>query len=219
MADLGFFSCRRGLIFAVVFLWFSLICIRESAATGAFPTPPNCGKLECPSYDVVFSGKDFEIRRYKKALWISTPPISGNSFQNATAKGFGPLFAYIEGKNAKSKKIGMTAPVVVDISPFAGTFTVRFYLPRKFQKKPPTSSEVRAETWPGPQYAAVRRFGGVLVDPIIPIQATLLREAIRGSPFEEAIIARPGGPTTYTIAGYSSPDERVNHINEVMFLF
>lgn len=129
------------------------------------------------------------------------------------------LYAYIEGKNDRRAKVGMTAPVVVDISPFAGTFAVRFYLPRRYQKNPPRSKEVRLQAWPRTQYAAVRRFGGYLKDEVIPPQATALRESIRGTRWEAAVISRPGGPTAYTIAGYNSPDERKNRINEVMFLF
>ncbi|CAA6660053.1 unnamed protein product [Spirodela intermedia] len=207
---MGFFSVRWTGFLLVMIACFS-VSVRESAATGGFPKPPNCKILECPSYKVVFSGKDFEIRSYRNALWISSPPINSSSFEAATGKGFGPLSAYIQGWNDQVAKVEMTAPVLVDVTPSTGglcnsTFVVRFYMPQKYQNAPPSSPKVDPETWPGPRYAAVRRFGGFLNDVDIPAEAAALRNSLRGSPWKAATAGEGGaGTSTYTVAGYNSP--------------
>lgn len=85
---MGLFS-GRWTGFLLVMLACLSLSVRESAATGGFPKPPICKTLECPSYKVVYSGKDFEIRSYPNALWISTS-INSSSFEAATNQGFGP---------------------------------------------------------------------------------------------------------------------------------
>lgn len=49
---------------------------------------PSCGSLACPSYEVLHSQEDFEIRSYKAAVWMSTPPINSSSYKEAANMGF-----------------------------------------------------------------------------------------------------------------------------------
>ncbi|KAL5989960.1 hypothetical protein ACLOJK_010855 [Asimina triloba] len=53
---------------------------------GAFP--PTCNRIECPTFDVIYAGDGFEIRRYNSAMWTSTAPIDDISFVAATRAGF-----------------------------------------------------------------------------------------------------------------------------------
>jgi len=50
--------------------------------------PESCQKNECPTYNVIEEGKDYEIRSYKSPVWISTSPIRNKSFSGATRTGF-----------------------------------------------------------------------------------------------------------------------------------
>ncbi|KAH7849379.1 hypothetical protein Vadar_016972 [Vaccinium darrowii] len=114
----------------------------------------------------------------------------------------------------------MTAPVFVDINPANASgpssnssYIVYFYLPRKYQKSPPPplSDEVRLVTLPKYQYAAVKRLGGFLKNINITSQVTALKKSLKGTPSESAIAKTYG-----TVAGYNSPYENVNRVNEVM---
>ncbi|CAA6660052.1 unnamed protein product [Spirodela intermedia] len=98
----------------------------------------------------------------------------------------------------------MTAPALVDITPAKrpssnSTFVVRFF-------------------WPGPRYAAVRRFGGFANDNNIPPQALALAESLRGTRWAAALGGRGGVPSTYTVGSYNGPFE-FDRVNEVFFLF
>ncbi|MQM13212.1 hypothetical protein Taro_046138 [Colocasia esculenta] len=201
-----------------------LLSCREGAVVGSYVKPSSCDSLECPSYRVVHYEENLEIRSYDKAVWMATPPINSTSYTEASNLGFLSLFAYIQGKNEQGAKIEMTTPVLVDIIPSTGpfcnsNFVVRFYVPRAHQKAPPRSDKVRPETWPGPRYAAVRRFGGFLNDANIPVEAAALRSSLHGTPWEAAAGGGGARPARYTVAGYNSPFEFQNRVNEVMFLF
>lgn len=50
--------------------------------------PPTCNRIECPNYDLIQSGKDYEIRRYNSSMWMSTAPIDDINLYSATRTGF-----------------------------------------------------------------------------------------------------------------------------------
>ncbi|CAA7396365.1 unnamed protein product [Spirodela intermedia] len=209
--------------FLLVLVVFSGSFLEGEATVWGYPTPSNCRTLECPSYEVIYSQKDFEIRRYPKAVWVSTPPLTSRTYREAADRGFNFLFAYINGRNDRGVRVDMTAPALVDITPAKrpssnSTFVVRFFVPRKFQKSPPTAPLVIAGKWPGPRYAAVRRFGGFANDNNIPPQALALAESLRGTRWAAALGGRGGVPSTYTVGSYNGPFE-FDRVNEVFFLF
>ncbi|KAI8572441.1 hypothetical protein RHMOL_Rhmol01G0198800 [Rhododendron molle] len=215
------------LVVIAMALFGSMLC-QGKAKTKGFEVPPNCEKLECPPYQVIKSQKDYEIRSYKRALWVSSPQINSTSFNDGSGKGFKILFAYFLGKNKQLAEINMTAPVLVDVNPSNATgpsstslFTVYFFLPQKYQKiSPPVADQVHPVTLPKRKYAAVRRFGGFLNNTDIPLQVTSLRESLKGTPWESAIAKTYGGGIVpYTVAGYNSPFELVNRVNEVVLWF
>ncbi|CAN6481510.1 unnamed protein product [Victoria cruziana] len=189
-----------------------------TAAAAPYRIPLNCKTLECPSYDVVDSQNEFEIRRYRSPVWMSTQPIRTTSYTIGSNEGFTTLFSYIQGNNQDNAKIEMTAPVLVDVSP--SSYVVSFYVPQKFQASPPSSAEVHAVRWPGSRYAAVRRFGGFMNDVNIATEADALTKSLQGTPWAFAAPADAGrSPATYTVAGYNSPFEFENRVNEVMLIF
>lgn len=56
--------------------------------------PPTCNRIECPNYDLIQSGKDYEIRRYNSSMWMSTAPIDDINLYSATRTGFLRLILY-----------------------------------------------------------------------------------------------------------------------------
>lgn len=69
-------------------LLFFLVLISNGYSTKLDSYPPTCKKIECPNYDVIESGKDYEIRRYDSPMWMSTAPIDDISYVSATRTGF-----------------------------------------------------------------------------------------------------------------------------------
>lgn len=57
--------------------------------------PSSCKHLECPGYNVIHVGNDFEIRCYNSTVWISTSPIDSASLVDATRVGFMRYFLIV----------------------------------------------------------------------------------------------------------------------------
>lgn len=86
--------------------------------------------LEIPSYTVVSSSGDFELRRYQGHITAQVT-VAGTR-REAANRGFRVLANYIFGGNADGEKISMTAPVVQTPQADTGTWTVEFMMPSKF---------------------------------------------------------------------------------------
>lgn len=73
-----------------------LVNLLSGSELGLFPAsehvglviPPSCGRIECPNYDVIHVGDEYEIRRYNSSMWSSTSPIQDISLVEATRTGF-----------------------------------------------------------------------------------------------------------------------------------
>ncbi|KAJ0103207.1 hypothetical protein Patl1_05413 [Pistacia atlantica] len=200
------------------------ISIRASEEKG-YEMPLNCKKVECASYEVIDSQKEYQIREYKKAMWVSALPINSSSYEDGAYKGFNILFSYIQGNNEEAAQLNMTAPVFVDIIPSKdplsnSTFVVNFLLPNNYQKNPPPSTLAHPVELPKQNYAAVRRFGGFISDNEIPLQVLALEKSLNGTKWESSIVKKSkGNAMTYTIAGYNSPFDKENRVNEIIFWF
>ncbi|KAL8242613.1 hypothetical protein R6Q59_012915 [Mikania micrantha] len=196
---------------------------KEPVAVGKFPA--QCNRIECPTYDVVYSGDDYEIRLYNSSMWATTSPIDDISFVEGTRTGFLQLFNYIQGKNNYNQQIEMTAPVLTEIAPSDGpfcesSFLVSFYVPKKNQPDPPPADGITAQKW-GPTYVAVRQFGGFVTDSMVGVEAAALSASISGTIWSEAVNKSHAGEitTVYTVAQYNSPFEFDNRVNEIWFKF
>ncbi|XP_055823659.1 uncharacterized protein LOC129892132 [Solanum dulcamara] len=187
--------------------------------------PPTCQRIECPNYDLIESGKDYEIRLYNSPMWMSTAPIDDISFVSATRTGFLRLFKYIQGKNSYHETIEMTGPVMTQVKPSDGpfcssSFVVSFYVPKKNQPNPPPAKGLHLQKW-GKTYVAVRQFSGFAADSDIPIEAAALSASIAGTKWAAAIDKSQAADNTtiYTVAQYNSPFEFKNRVNEIWFTF
>ncbi|KAJ6428459.1 hypothetical protein OIU84_023814 [Salix udensis] len=212
-------------LFILTLALCTTVMFEQCQGRSVYEEPANCLRLECAPYQVIHSQKDYEIRSYRAATWISTSPIHSNSFKDAAGRGFNILFAYIQGNNDHAASINMTAPVLVDMFPSTGsshntTFTVQLYLPQKYQKNPPLSRQVHPVKMPEHRNAAVKRFGGFMNEASIPRQVLALRRSLKGSPWESSIAkTQSKGHVPCSVAGYNSPYEHENRVNEVMFWF
>lgn len=203
--------------------WPGLLTQKQTVAVGGFP--PQCNRIECPTYDVIHSGDGYQIRVYNSSMWATTSPIDDISFVDGTSTGFLQLFKYIQGQNSYNQQVEMTAPVLTEIAPSDGpfcesSFLVSFYVPKKNQADPPPAKGITIQKW-GPTYVAVRQFGGFVKDSEIGVEAAALSASLSGSVWSDAIEKSHSGEitTVYTVAQYNSPFEFDNRVNEIWFTF
>lgn len=127
------------------------------------------------------------------------------------------LFEYYGGKNSQGLKINMTAPVLV--APGEGGYKVHFYLPKQFQTFAPTplNPDIRLANLPGKahQYAAVRRFDGLITDETIPLNLEPLKRSLQSS--HEYARAVEGGVTM--LGAYNRPTQLTDRVNELFIWF
>ncbi|XP_012673172.2 heme-binding protein 2-like [Clupea harengus] len=173
--------------------------------------------LPSPKYTPTESkGKDYEIRIYETANWVSTS-LKGMQGDPIMKEGFSRLFKYIQGENETKEKVEMTAPVTCRVEPGAGpacetTFTVSFFIPEQNQADPPkpTSPEVFIEN--RPEFTAfVRTYGGFTNEQTVREEYLKLAESLRrdGVQFREE---------PYYRVGYDPPFKLTNRRNEVWLL-
>lgn len=125
------------------------------------------------------------------------------------------LFSYYKGVNKGGVTINMTTPVLVDVE--NSTYTVDFYVPKKYQNgglPQPLATGITQVRLPKHKYVAVRRFDGFITDQNIPTQVAALKKSLKGTPYERAAAL-----DKFTLAGYNSPFELTNRVNEVFLWF
>jgi len=179
-----------------------------------------CNKLDCPKYSVLKTAKDYQIRRYQSFKWASASSDEKIlDYKEASRENFMKLFRYINGSNAQQQKVKMTAPVLTHIpvtqGPFcAPNFTMHFFMPYKFQDKPPTPLEdkddVKIVELPE-MTVYVGTFGGHITMDNIQTYGAALGKALM----------KDGIDFDYTqlfTAGYDAPYKLFNRHNEIMFL-
>ncbi|XP_078603992.1 uncharacterized protein LOC144877817 [Branchiostoma floridae x Branchiostoma japonicum] len=97
---------------------------------------------ECPEFELLCSTPEYDIRRYKSALWVSTTTLH-LSLSQATARGRKRLHDYFKGLNDKRLTMPYTAPMVTqtrepsEIESPVREITVSMPLPKKVAKNPP----------------------------------------------------------------------------------
>ncbi|KAK1433835.1 hypothetical protein QVD17_10753 [Tagetes erecta] len=166
---------------------------------------------ESPSYTVIHSESDFEIRSYEPSVWM-TAPSKKNSFRKATNDGFHRLFQFIEGANLNNSRVSMTVPVLT-IPLDSSAYVVYFYLPDKFQASPPLplpELNLKPESWPA-ACVAVRQFSGFARDKNTVEEAEKLATSLSRSGYSTAASSN----FAYSIAQYNSPLKFFGRLNEV----
>ncbi|CAH1272180.1 HEBP2 [Branchiostoma lanceolatum] len=106
----------------------------------------NACTRECPDFELLCSRPEYDVRRYKSALWVSTT-MSDLSLSQASGRGRKRLHDYFGGANDKRLKMSYTAPLVTQTrapseSPVR-EITVSMPLPTKVAKNPPKPRDPR----------------------------------------------------------------------------
>jgi hypothetical protein len=146
---------------------------------------------------------------------FSTARVVAADWSGATQKGFQLNFAYIEGENAASKKIPMTAPVVTrnpagDENWLVSFFTPQSLYPTGASAPVPTSKNVSIEALPLSTFA-VAEFGGEATGPDYEVASALLKAAL----VEDGIALAPAeDPWAEAWCGYDAPNDLFHRHNE-----
>jgi hypothetical protein len=183
--------------------------------------------IEEPSYEVIETYEEFEVRRYQPYL-LAEVDVSGG-INSAGNKAFRILAGYIFGDNEAATKMAMTAPVesrsrnqgekMAMTAPVTSTkkdgdemTTVAFVMEQKYSIETlPVPNDQRIQVREVPErIVAVRRYSGRWTDTKYQRNLQLLVEALSNESLEvvgEAVLARYNSP-------FSLPMMRRN---EVMF--
>lgn len=135
---------------------------------------------ETQTYNVIRSGKDFEIRFYPQATIASITTVATN-YSALGNSGFKKLAGYIFGGNSGKQKIAMTSPVYMQVNDSASTMS--FVMPAQFNKDSlplPNDSTVSIETT-SDEYVAAIRFGGFANEKRIREYTTKLENALKAN--------------------------------------
>jgi len=195
----------------IVFISAVLLAVVASAVSPSF-----CKGLECPKFETLGSGPNYEIRKYEPAYWATVSIDSMEDYRFVQARAFQILFRYISGENVEKQKIEMTAPVRDQIIPGAGpfcnsTFMISFFVPFKFQSKPPTPTNPLAKITLSPEMTVgVYSFGGFVSDWNSTVVANVLK---LGQALDQANIKYT--TNTLFVNGYDSPFTIFDRHNEI----
>ncbi|XP_019618418.1 PREDICTED: uncharacterized protein LOC109465505 isoform X1 [Branchiostoma belcheri] len=95
---------------------------------------------ECPEFELLCSTPEYDVRRYKSALWASTT-VSTLSLSQASGTTWSRIHEYFKGKNDQNIKLPGTGPMVTQTREPAENIlreiTVSVPLPRNMAKHPP----------------------------------------------------------------------------------
>ncbi|KAI9152934.1 hypothetical protein LWI28_003213 [Acer negundo] len=182
--------------------------------------------VETPSYEVVQSSPDYEIRKYTPSV-VAEVTYDPSQFKGDKDGGFTVLANYIGAlgnpQNTKPEKIAMTAPVITKSSSESGsekiamtapvvtkgggegekkTVTMQFLLPAKYVKaeeapKPVDERVVIREE--GERKYGVVKFGGVATEEVVEEKVDKLKKSLERDGFSvvgEFLLARYNPPWT-----------------------
>ena len=175
--------------------------------------------LEEPTYSIVKSNENYEIRKYSDRLAVEVEFSSENS-------GFRYLFNYISGENTTSEKVNMTVPVTqsakidmtapVTQSNKDGKMLMQFFLPSKFTidtAPTPTNKRVKLVIIEGGYYA-IKRYSGRTSDTNYKKHLEKLKENLISDNIEtldDGIKAIFNGPFTLPIMRRNEVMMKINY--------
>lgn len=122
----------------------------------AFAATSRAG-YESAGFVLISKEGDFEIRRYKPLVVVSTPMQDGEN--NGS---FGRLFNYISGRNEGNEKIAMTTPVFMPSGEGGEPGEMQFVVPAAVAEAgppKPSDPEVRLAKMSGGVYGVLRYSG------------------------------------------------------------
>ena len=175
--------------------------------------------LEEPTYSIVKSNENYEIRKYSDRLAVEVEFSSESS-------GFRYLFNYISGENITSEKVSMTVPVTqsakidmtapVTQSNKDGKMLMQFFLPSKFTidtAPTPTNKRVKLVIIEGGYYA-IKRYSGRTSDTNYKKHLEKLKENLISDNIEtldDGIKAIFNGPFTLPIMRRNEVMMKINY--------
>ena len=133
--------------------------------------------------------------------------LSGNTYKDASSKGFSILAGYIFGGNDKNEKIAMTSPVAMSLQ---DSMTMMFMVPKKFNKETlpqPNQSQIQFQEEPAKTVAAIT-FGGWANDEKIEKYKQILKSALDAEGITHT--------NRFYFLGYNPPFEVFNRKNEII---
>ncbi|XP_013389351.1 heme-binding protein 2-like [Lingula anatina] len=188
--------------------------LKVQQGTTESKSPDFCNGLDCPTFTVLKTTKEYSIRQYDVSKWVGTSEYSMD-WSNSTTTMFWRLFRYISGQNQPKTKVAMTAPVLTKIVPGQGpacesNFTMHFFIPATETNPPqPTDPKVSLSTLKSMK-VYVRAFGGFPKEEIWTSEAQKLAQAINDNSLFYSDF--------WFTAGYDGPSKIINRHNEVWFV-
>ncbi|KAL1561749.1 hypothetical protein AAHA92_04414 [Salvia divinorum] len=192
---------------------FSCIVVQEckgpiAKGYGGDGPPTQCKKVDCPTFTVIHSEKEFEIREYNQSLWVTAPSLLQYSIMGGLAKAGEILFDYYARGNDQGVMIFDhydPGPVLLlDVSnstALNSTYTMYYYVPEKYQNgglPKPLESEIKQVKLPKYKYAAARRVYSEIIEDIILGQVDALRTQLKNTKYKRAA---DRGQYTYVMYG------------------
>ncbi|XP_078685641.1 uncharacterized protein LOC144918604 [Branchiostoma floridae x Branchiostoma belcheri] len=174
---------------------------------------------ECPEFELLCSTPEYDVRRYKSALWVSTT-MSDLSLSQASGRGRKRLHDYFGGENDKRLKMSHTSVMVTQTrepseSPVR-EITVSMLLPKEVAKNPPKPTDPRVVIDLVPESIMyVKKFRGrsPRVGFVADLEAKNLLKALKTN-------KEPShGEEYYYIAQYDSPDSSDHNIHNEIWVF
>ncbi|KAK2708515.1 hypothetical protein QYM36_014201 [Artemia franciscana] len=172
--------------------------------------------VETPTYEVIQTGEDYEVRRYDPKKWVATS-LDAFGFEEIRGDLFNTLFSYIDGGNEEGIVIPMTAPVTTLVLPGEGpnckqTFTCAFYIPDDLQANPPIPTNPAVFIEERPEFELYsRQFSGYAYEADYISEGYALYQSLERDNVTDAQYA------PWYIVGYNSPFDFVDRRNEVWF--
>ena len=189
------------------------LLLAVSTLTAGGKTLAQSDEIEQPTFDVVDTARDIEIRQYGPRLAAETDMGPGQSVEDGQYSAFMALADFIFAKNRQGSEVSMTAPVAiaqaaapiamtapVAMEPGVGGQVMRFFMPAAYTLATlprPGDDRVRIVTVPA-QTLAVLRFPGEADDAEVAKRKAELLAGLQGSAWSP--VGEPG------LFGYDPPE-------------
>ena len=162
-------------------------------------------KIESPSYKVIKSFEDFEIRNYD-AMVVAKTEIKSEAYEESSSSGFRTIANYIFGGNMENQQIAMTSPVIMEMGEKS---SMSFVMPEEhaIENLPEPNSKNVEIIQIQPKTYAVLEFTGYANDKKIKKHTKRLLQ------FMKAENLMPIGTIKYL--GYNPPWQVLGRKNEV----
>jgi len=164
-------------------------------------------KTETQAYNIIKTGKDYEIRLYPPAT-MATVSMDTKTYKELASSGFRKLASFIFGGNQSKKSIAMTTPVHMDINDTISSMS--FVMPANLTKDSlpkPNDSTISIKTT-SEEYVAAISFGGYANDDEIKKNTAKLENALKANSIDYT--------GNFRFLGYNAPYQFLGRKNEII---